>query len=172
MAPETSTTDQSLNERITTMTTLTNTTQSPIVRALHRSGLLAEDVDYHIVRASMVIMFLFFGYQKWFPYEFERLVPFISNGPLIWWLYPVFGHAGPLAAPAHWPTNPIQFVRLSQDFCNQITQTKHPIAQMISRRLRLPGINRHPKEPAGSCSRTTHLEASSGRSGSSAERAW
>jgi uncharacterized membrane protein YkgB len=41
----------------------------------------------------MVIMF-FFGYQKWFPYEFERLVPFISNGPLIWWLYPVFGHAG------------------------------------------------------------------------------
>jgi hypothetical protein len=42
----------------------------------------------------MVIMFLFFGYQKWFPYEFERLVPFISNGPLIWWLYPVFGHIG------------------------------------------------------------------------------
>jgi uncharacterized membrane protein YkgB len=42
----------------------------------------------------MVIMFFFFGYQKWFPYEFERLVPFISNGPLIWWLYPVFGHAG------------------------------------------------------------------------------
>jgi len=76
------------------MTTLSNTTQNPLVRALHRSGLLAEDLDYHVVRASMVIMFLFFGYQKWFPYEFERLVPFISNGPLIWWLYPVFGHAG------------------------------------------------------------------------------
>ena len=76
------------------MTMLANTTQSPFVRALHRSGLLAGDIDYHIVRASMVIMFLFFGYQKWFPYEFERLVPFISNGPLIWWLYPVFGHAG------------------------------------------------------------------------------
>lgn len=29
------------------------------------------------------------------PYEFERLVPFIGNGPLIWWLYPVFGHAAP-----------------------------------------------------------------------------
>ncbi len=76
------------------MTTLSNTTQNPLVRALHRSGLLAEDLDYHVVRASMVIMFFFFGYQKWFPYEFERLVPFISNGPLIWWLYPVFGHAG------------------------------------------------------------------------------
>src|ERR1700730_2050739 len=76
------------------MTTLSTTVQNPLVRALHRSGLLAEDLDYHVVRASMVIMFLFFGYQKWFPYEFERLVPFISNGPLIWWLYPMFGHAG------------------------------------------------------------------------------
>src|SRR5258705_6027263 len=85
--------DNTLNERMTTMTTITNTTQNPLVRALYRSGLLAENLDYHIVRASIVIMF-FFGYQKWFPYEFERLVPFISNGPLIWWLYPVFGHAG------------------------------------------------------------------------------
>jgi uncharacterized membrane protein YkgB len=56
------------------MTTLSITAQSSIVRALHRSGLLAEDLDYHVVRASMVIMFAFFGYQKWFPYEFERLV--------------------------------------------------------------------------------------------------
>ena len=65
------------------MTTLANTTHNPLVRALDRSGLLAEDLDYHVVRAAMVIMFLFFGYQKWFPYEFEPLVPFISNGPLI-----------------------------------------------------------------------------------------
>lgn len=76
------------------MTTLSTTARRPLVRALYRSGLLAEDLDYHVVRASMVIMFFFFGYQKWFPYEFERLVPFISNGPLIWWLYPVFGHDG------------------------------------------------------------------------------
>jgi uncharacterized membrane protein YkgB len=76
------------------MTTFANTTQSSLVSTLRRSSLLAGDIDYHVVRTSMVIMFLFFGYQKWFPYEFERLVPFISNGPLIWWLYPVFGHAG------------------------------------------------------------------------------
>ena len=44
------------------MTTLSNTTQNPLVRALHKSGLLAGDLDYHVVRASMVIMFLFFGY--------------------------------------------------------------------------------------------------------------
>ena len=36
----------------------------------------------------------FFGYQKWWAYEADRLVPFISNGPLIAWLYPVFGHQG------------------------------------------------------------------------------
>ena len=41
----------------------------------------------------MVIMF-FFGYQKWWPYEAERLVPFISNDPLISWLYPLFAHQG------------------------------------------------------------------------------
>ena len=76
------------------MNTLIDTPLRPLLGLLRRSGLLAEDLDYHIVRASMVIMFLFFGYQKWWPYEFERLVPFISNGPLIWWLYPVFGHAG------------------------------------------------------------------------------
>jgi uncharacterized membrane protein YkgB len=65
-----------------------------LIKILAKSGLLTKDLDYHLVRASMVIIFFFFGYQKWFPYEFERLVPFISNGPLIRWLYPVFGHAG------------------------------------------------------------------------------
>jgi hypothetical protein len=28
------------------------------------------------------------------PYEAERLIPFISNDPLIWWLYPAFGLRG------------------------------------------------------------------------------
>jgi uncharacterized membrane protein YkgB len=76
------------------MTTFVNTTLNSLAHALRRSGLLTSDLDTHIVRAAMVIMFLFFGYQKWWAYEAERLVPFISNGPLIWWLYPVFGHQG------------------------------------------------------------------------------
>ena len=76
------------------MNAIFNTAISPFVLILRRSGVLTEDIDYHLVRASMVIMFFFFGYQKWWPYEAERLVPFISNGPLIWWLYPVFGHQG------------------------------------------------------------------------------
>src|SRR5258707_14730152 len=54
-----------------------------LVKTLNRSGFLADDVDYHLVRASMVIIFLFFGYQKWFEYEAQVLIPYISNGPLI-----------------------------------------------------------------------------------------
>jgi uncharacterized membrane protein YkgB len=76
------------------MNTLINATLNPFVGSLRRSGLLTRDVDYHAVRASMVIIFLFFGYQKWFEYEAQVLIPYISNGPLIWWMYPVFGIRG------------------------------------------------------------------------------
>jgi hypothetical protein len=61
---------------------------------LARLGLLTKDLDYHLIRASMVLIFLAFGYQKWFAYEAEVLIPFISNGLLIFWLYPVFGVRG------------------------------------------------------------------------------
>lgn len=65
-----------------------------IIEKLARSGLLRKDVDYHLLRASMVIVFVFFGYQKWFDYEAQVLIPYISNGPLISWMYPVFGING------------------------------------------------------------------------------
>jgi uncharacterized membrane protein YkgB len=65
-----------------------------LIKVFARSGLLREDLDYHVLRAAMVIVFLFFGYQKWFAYEAERLIPYISSGPLIFWLYPVFGVRG------------------------------------------------------------------------------
>jgi hypothetical protein len=56
------------------MNTLINTALNPTITSLRRSGLLAEDLDYHIVRASMVIMFFFFGYQKWWAYEAVKLL--------------------------------------------------------------------------------------------------
>src|SRR5262245_60093608 len=65
-----------------------------IVSALTRLALLKGDLDYHLMRAAMVIIFLFFGYQKWWDYEAQVLIPFISNGPLISWMYPVFGIRG------------------------------------------------------------------------------
>ena len=61
---------------------------------LIKFGLLKDDLDYHLLRASMVIIFLAFGYQKWWEYEAQVLIPYISNGPLIFWLYPVFGIRG------------------------------------------------------------------------------
>jgi uncharacterized membrane protein YkgB len=65
-----------------------------LVNALAKSGLLREDLDYHLIRASMMVIFLFFGYQKWFEYEAQVLIPYISNGPLIFWMYPAFGIRG------------------------------------------------------------------------------
>jgi uncharacterized membrane protein YkgB len=65
-----------------------------LIKLLAKFGVLKKDLDYHVVRASMVIIFLFFGYQKWFDYEAQALIPYISNGPLISWMYPVFGVRG------------------------------------------------------------------------------
>src|SRR5262249_35702270 len=65
-----------------------------LANMLAKLGLLRHDADYHLLCGAMVIIFFFFGYQKWFTYELERLVPDISNGPLIFWLYPAFGMRG------------------------------------------------------------------------------
>ncbi len=65
-----------------------------ITNVLIKLGILKDHLDYHLVRASMVLIFFFFGYQKWFPYEAQALIPYISHGPLIFWMYPVFGIRG------------------------------------------------------------------------------
>jgi uncharacterized membrane protein YkgB len=65
-----------------------------LLQTVARSSLFKGNLDFHLIRASMVIIFLLFGYQKWFEYEVHVLVPFISNGPIISWLYPVFGIRG------------------------------------------------------------------------------
>jgi uncharacterized membrane protein YkgB len=65
-----------------------------LIKLCNRFGLLQSELDYHFLRASMVLIFLFFGYQKWWGYEAQALIPYISNGPLIFWMYPVFGIRG------------------------------------------------------------------------------
>jgi uncharacterized membrane protein YkgB len=67
---------------------------SYLIKILAKSGLLKDDLDYHLVRGLMVLIYLLFGYQKWFDYEAQTLIPYISNGPLISWMYPVFGIRG------------------------------------------------------------------------------
>ena len=51
------------------MTALMDTTLESFVGKLRRSFLLTSDLDYHVIRGSMVIIFLLFGYQKWWAYE-------------------------------------------------------------------------------------------------------
>jgi uncharacterized membrane protein YkgB len=65
-----------------------------IINTLIKLGIRKHDLDYHFIRASMVVIYLFFGYQKWFTYEAQALVPYFSHGPLIFWMYPAFGVRG------------------------------------------------------------------------------
>jgi uncharacterized membrane protein YkgB len=65
-----------------------------LIYILVRCCVLKEDLDYHLLRGAMVIIYFFFGYQKWWAYEAERLIPYISHGPFIFWLYPAFGVRG------------------------------------------------------------------------------
>jgi uncharacterized membrane protein YkgB len=82
-------------ERVhSTQATLASAFMNALINRLTKVGLLTEDLDYHVVRASMVLIFVFFGYQKWWDYEAQVLIPYISNGPLIFWMYPVFGIRG------------------------------------------------------------------------------
>src|SRR6201993_4476605 len=83
------TSDSSGSERITAAGLI-----HPVIDAMNKLGILKKNLYYHLIRASMVIIFLFFGYQKWFQYEAQVLIPYISNGPLTFWLYPVFGVRG------------------------------------------------------------------------------
>jgi uncharacterized membrane protein YkgB len=65
-----------------------------LVNRLVNSRLFQGDLDLHLVRTSMVILYFFLGYQKWFDYEAQGLIPFFTHGPLIFWMYSVFGIKG------------------------------------------------------------------------------
>ena len=65
-----------------------------IVDILGRFGLLRRDLDYHLLRAAMVIIFAWFGWDKWHLEEIQQLVPLITHGPLIFWTIPVLGIRG------------------------------------------------------------------------------
>lgn len=64
------------------------------ITSLSKTAGFQRDLDYKLIRASMVIIYFFFGYQKWFEYEMQGLIPFFTHGPLIFWMYSVFGMKG------------------------------------------------------------------------------
>lgn len=64
-----------------------------ITNRLIRLGILKHDLDYHLVRLSIVIVLLLLGYQNWlawFAHEAEELIPYM-RGLLISETYPIFG---------------------------------------------------------------------------------
>jgi Protein of unknown function, DUF417 len=77
-----------------TQTQQRNGMMNLLLNMLTKLGILKEDLDYRLLRASMVVIFLFFGYSKWFDYEAQGLIPYITHGPLISWMLPVFGIRG------------------------------------------------------------------------------
>lgn len=69
-------------------------TMDQFIAKLAKLSIVRGDFDYHVVRLAMIAVFFIFSCQKWFAYEANALVPFISHGPLIFWLYPAFGVRG------------------------------------------------------------------------------
>ncbi|WP_417663567.1 YkgB family protein [Pseudomonas sp.] len=65
-----------------------------LIELLSRSGLLKRDLDYNLLRTAMVIIFVWFGYDKWFEAEIIDLLPLITNGPFVSWTIPVLGTKG------------------------------------------------------------------------------
>jgi uncharacterized membrane protein YkgB len=65
-----------------------------IAQLLDRLGLLRRDLDYHLLRGAMVIIFAWFGYDKWWTAEIRGLLPIITHGPLTFWTIPVLGIHG------------------------------------------------------------------------------
>jgi uncharacterized membrane protein YkgB len=52
-----------------------------LINRLAKMRIFQENIDNHLVRAPMVIIYFFFGYQKWFDYEAQGLIPFFSMAP-------------------------------------------------------------------------------------------
>jgi uncharacterized membrane protein YkgB len=71
---------------------------NPVLKTLiwmaNRLGLLQPEHSYKLLRASLILIFLMFGYGKWFEYAAQLMVNFITHGPLIFWLHPLFGFRG------------------------------------------------------------------------------
>jgi uncharacterized membrane protein YkgB len=65
-----------------------------LARLFGRTGLIRHDLDYHLLRTAMVIIFAWFGYDKWFESEITALAPIISAGPFISWTIPLLGIKG------------------------------------------------------------------------------
>jgi uncharacterized membrane protein YkgB len=67
---------------------------SNLIASFSNSQLIRTDLDYHLMRASMVFIFALFGWSKWHAFEAETIKPLIAHSPLVFWLLPAFGVRG------------------------------------------------------------------------------
>jgi uncharacterized membrane protein YkgB len=51
-------------------------------------------LSINVLRTTLVVVFLAFGYVKFFAFEADGVAPLIAAHPLLAWLQPTFGHAG------------------------------------------------------------------------------
>lgn len=65
-----------------------------VIKRVAAMQIFQRDLDEHLIRGSMILIYFMFGYQKWFEYEAQGLVPFFTHGPLIFWMIPAFGVRG------------------------------------------------------------------------------
>lgn len=72
----------------------TGTTTDVLFRTLGRSRLLRRELDHQLLRGVMVVIFAWFGWDKWHVEEIQGLAPLIRHGPLIFWTLPVLGLRG------------------------------------------------------------------------------
>jgi uncharacterized membrane protein YkgB len=51
-------------------------------------------ISHHILRVTLALVFLAFGYVKFFAFEADGVEPLIAAHPALSWLLPTFGKAG------------------------------------------------------------------------------
>ena len=65
-----------------------------VVERLSKLTVFQHDLDYHLIRVSMIFIFALFGWSKWHVFEAETIRPLIAHSPLVFWLLPAFGVRG------------------------------------------------------------------------------
>lgn len=65
-----------------------------IINTVGRSALLKHDFEYNLLRATMVVVFAWYGYDKWFQSVIESIIPILTHGPFTFWMLPVLGMRG------------------------------------------------------------------------------
>ncbi|WP_050577361.1 YkgB family protein [Pseudomonas cremoricolorata] len=64
------------------------------MHASYLARLLRYPIEVELLRWALIVIFVLFGYAKWFDYEANALIPLVSNSPLLSWLYPTLGIHG------------------------------------------------------------------------------